>query len=125
LGAIARRYNINQYGITSSPLQGFLPTDRLVAEWWLTSRRVETLLSTGNYPEFAEQVRVEVPAEIYAWKELPDTRQKAAVVQLRNREAFLSAFSRGLACLGYERDTQGNGRFLLGRWDEDWSYASK
>ncbi len=36
LGAIARRYNINQYGITSSPLQGFLPTDRLVAEWWLT-----------------------------------------------------------------------------------------
>ncbi len=35
LGAIARRYNINQYGITSSPLQGFLPTDRLVAEWWL------------------------------------------------------------------------------------------
>ena len=41
LGAIARRYNINQYGITSSPLQGFLPTDRLVAEWWLTSKRVE------------------------------------------------------------------------------------
>src|SRR6266576_2494031 len=29
LGAIARRYNINQYGSTSSPLQGFLPTDRL------------------------------------------------------------------------------------------------
>ena len=37
LGAVARRYNINQYGITSSPLQGFLPTDRLVAEWWLKS----------------------------------------------------------------------------------------
>ena len=28
LGAIARRYNLNQYGITTSPLQGFLPTDR-------------------------------------------------------------------------------------------------
>ena len=50
LGAIARRYNINQYGITSSPLQGFLPTDRLVAEWWLTSKRVETLLSIGKHP---------------------------------------------------------------------------
>ena len=24
LGAIARRYNVNQYGITNSPLQGFL-----------------------------------------------------------------------------------------------------
>ena len=42
LGAIARRYNINQYGITSSPLQGGLPSDRLIAEWWLKSKRVET-----------------------------------------------------------------------------------
>ena len=125
LGAIARRYNINQYGITSSPLQGFLPTDRLVAEWWLTSKRVESLLSTGKHPAFIEQSRVEVPAEIYAWKQQPDTRQKAAAVQLRNREAFLLAFSRGVACLGYKRDAQGNGSFLLGRWDEDWSYASK
>ena len=33
LGSIARRYNINQYGITSSPLQGGLPSDRLIAEW--------------------------------------------------------------------------------------------
>ena len=32
LGAIARRYTINQYGITTSPLQGGLPTDRLIAE---------------------------------------------------------------------------------------------
>ena len=42
LGAIARRYNVNQYGITNSPLQGLLPTDRLVAEWWLKSKRVDT-----------------------------------------------------------------------------------
>ncbi len=35
LGAIARRYSVNQYGITSSPLQGGLPSDRLVAEWWM------------------------------------------------------------------------------------------
>jgi len=32
LGAIARRYNINQYGITSSPLQGGLPHRRVVAQ---------------------------------------------------------------------------------------------
>src|ERR1700744_2673954 len=50
LGAIARRYNVNQYGITSSPLQGGLPTDRLVAEWWLKSKRVEQLLANGKYP---------------------------------------------------------------------------
>src|SRR5208337_1106167 len=45
LGAIARRYNVDQYGITSSPLQGSLPTDRLVAEWWMTSKRVEAVLA--------------------------------------------------------------------------------
>jgi predicted GNAT superfamily acetyltransferase len=125
LGVIARRYNLNQYGITSSPLQGFLPTDRLVAEWWLTSKRVATLMSTGQHAQFVEEARIEVPAEIYAWKQQADTRQKAAAVQLRNRETFLSAFSRGLACLGYERDARGNGKFVLGRWDEGWSYASK
>ena len=124
LGAIARRYNINQYGITSSPLQGFLPTDRLVAEWWLTSKRVEALLYTGKHPAFVEEARMEIPAEIYTWKQQPETRQNAAAVQLRNREAFLSAFSLGLACLGYERDAHGNGAFLLGRWNEKWSYAS-
>ena len=125
LGAIARRYNINQYGITSSPLQGSLPTDRLVAEWWLTSKRVETLLSSGKHPAFAGEERVAVPADIYAWKAHPETRQKAADVQLGNREKFLAAFARGLACLGYERDANGNGTFLLGRWNEDWSYAGK
>jgi predicted GNAT superfamily acetyltransferase len=124
LGAIARRYNINQYGITSSPLQGFLPTDRLVAEWWLTSKRVEALLSTGKPPSFKASLRIEVPADIYRWKAQPDTRQKAADVQLRNRAQFVAAFSTGLACLGYERDAEGNGAFLLGRWDENWSYAN-
>jgi predicted GNAT superfamily acetyltransferase len=52
LGAIARRYHVNQYGITSSPLQGGLPSDRLVAEWWLKSNRVESLLHTAGKPEF-------------------------------------------------------------------------
>ena len=123
LGAIARRYNINQYGITSSPLQGFLPTDRLVAEWWLTSKRVQSLLSTGEQQIFNEEMRIEIPAEIYAWKEQPETRQRAADVQLHNREQFLKAFSQGLACLRYGRDENGSGVFVLGRWDESWSYA--
>ncbi len=125
LGAIARRYNINQYGITSSPLQGFLPTDRLVAEWWLKSERVATLLSRAEMQPCAEELRIDVPAEIYAWKAKPETRQKAAEVQLHNRERFLSAFSKGLACLRYGRDETGKGVFVLGHWDEDWSYASQ
>jgi predicted GNAT superfamily acetyltransferase len=124
LGAIARRYNITQYGVTSSPLQGFLPTDRLVAEWWLKSRRVEELLSNGQLPSLKEEMCVEVPAEIYQWKAQPETRQRAAEIQLRNRQQFLKAFSDGLTCLRYGRDDSGGGVFVLGRWDEPWSYAS-
>jgi predicted GNAT superfamily acetyltransferase len=123
LGAIARRYNVNQYGITNSPLQGFLPTDRLVAEWWMTSRRVQTLLSTGHHPPIHAEERVEVPFEIYAWKAEPAMRSRAVEMQSRNRKLFQSAFSRGLSCLGYERDADGSGHFQLGRWDENWSYA--
>jgi len=40
LGAIVRRFLPNCYGVTSSPLHGGLPTDRLVAEWWLRAPRV-------------------------------------------------------------------------------------
>jgi predicted GNAT superfamily acetyltransferase len=135
LGAIARRYNINQYGITSSPLQGGLPSDRLIAEWWLKSKRVETLLNPGlldpglggrgKNPAFVCESTIAVPAQIYEWKAAWETRGQAQQVQERNREQFLRAFSRGLAVLGYERDAEGNGKFLLGHWDEKWSYASQ
>jgi predicted GNAT superfamily acetyltransferase len=125
LGAVARRYNINQYGITSSPLQGGLPSDRLIAEWWLKSKRVETLLATGKNPPIGSESSIEVPAQIYDWKAAPETRGKAQQVQEHNREQFLRAFSHGLAVLGYERDAKGNGKFLLGHWDEKWSYASE
>jgi predicted GNAT superfamily acetyltransferase len=125
LGAIARRYSINHYGHSSSPLQGGLPTDRLVAEWWLKSKRVVELLDKKQPPRFPVEKRIDVPAQVYTWKASAAERQKAADVQKRNREQFLPAFSQGLAALGYERDAQENGSFLLGRWDETWSYAAK
>jgi hypothetical protein len=69
------------------------------------------------------EARVEVPSDIYAWKADPAMRSKAAQTQDRNRALLQSAFARGLACLGYERDSDGNAWFQLGRWDENWSYA--
>lgn len=125
LGAIVRRYTVNQYGITSSPLQGGLPTDRLIAEWWLKSKRVETLLATGAYPPITNpEATIRVAAEVYDWKKKPETRDRALNLQTRNRDLFLKAFRDGLAVLGYEVDAEGNGRFLLGRWNEDWNYRS-
>jgi predicted GNAT superfamily acetyltransferase len=124
LGAIARRYTINQYGITSSPLQGGLPTDRLIAEWWVKSNRVESLLREGSIPAISALTTISVPAAIYEWKASPDTRALAMEVQEGNREEFLKAFANGLAVVGYERDKTGNGKFLLAHWDEPWSFAS-
>jgi predicted GNAT superfamily acetyltransferase len=117
LGAIVRRYNVNQYGITSSPLQGGLPTDRLVAEWWLKSDRVEHLLATGKNPEFVAVKTIAVPAQIYEWKAEAATRNQALQIQERNRDEFQRAFAQGLSVLGYRRDPQGNGEFLLGASD--------
>jgi len=122
LGAIARRYNVNQYGISSSPLQGGLPSDRLVAEWWLKSKRVEGVLRGARRADFECRERIEVPAEIYEWKSDPSALAQALAVQKRNREWFQRAFADGLSVLGYERGERGDGRFLLGAWDEAWRY---
>ncbi len=122
LGAITRRYTVNQYGITSSPLQGGLPSDRLVAEWWMKSRRVEAVVGRGQRANFECRLGIDVPAEIYEWKGAAATRARALDVQSRNREQFTKAFAEGLAVLGYQRDERGSGRFLLGAWEEAWRY---
>lgn len=116
LGAIARRYQPDFYGPSSSPLQGGLPTDRLYAEWWLRSPRVVNTLA--GEPQSVQAVeRVTVPNTIYQWKQNPEQRGLAQAVQSSNREALESAFQRGLAVIGYERDAEGNGSFLLGPWN--------
>ena len=124
LGAIARRYNVNQYGITSSPLQGGLPSDRLIAEWWLKSKRVTDLLEDGVRPQVDPEKTITVPAQIYGWKADPANRDRAREVQLANRQQFLNAFSSGLAVLGYRRDASGNGTFLLARPEEKFEFST-
>jgi predicted GNAT superfamily acetyltransferase len=125
LGAIARRYTVNQYGITTSPLQGGLPTDRLIAEWWIRSKRMQSVLDNGKHPSISVTESIDVPYEIYEWKSSSETKAKAASVQARNREKFQAAFDRGLGVIGYERDDHGNGKFLLGQWDEDLQYPEE
>jgi len=117
LGVIVRRYQPDFYGPSSSPLQGGLPTDRLYAEWWLRSDRVASILRGEAQPiEVIE--RVTVPHTIYQWKQDAQQRSLALAVQSSNREMLESAFRRGLAVIGYERDAQGNGNFLLSPWKE-------
>src|SRR5574340_261331 len=63
LGAIVRRYVENQYGTTSSPLHGGLPTDRCIAEWWMDSPRVRAIMARGSLERRIED-RVEIPSDI-------------------------------------------------------------
>lgn len=125
LGAIVRRYQHNFYGPSSSPLQGGLPTDRVYAEWWLRSKRVERALK-AEAQSFNILERVDVPSEIYAWKASPPNdvvaRAHAREVQARNAQALESAFANDLTVLGYQRNGRGDGQYLLGRWDEHHGY---
>jgi predicted GNAT superfamily acetyltransferase len=120
LGAIARRYERDFYGPSTSPLQGGLATDRLVAEWWLRSERVRETLgevvdrSAAKGPDSAQiLVQVPVPAAVMDWKRRPDQRKLAESLQTRIRLALESAFARGLVLTGYERSLEGDGCFLL------------
>jgi predicted GNAT superfamily acetyltransferase len=124
LGAIVRRYTLNQYGASSSPLQGGLPTDRCVAEWWLTSKRVRDLLDEERSSVVDPEKTITVPSAIYEWKADPDRRDHAREVQLSNRQEFLNAFASGLAVLGYSRDAAGNGNFLLATPQEQFDFAA-
>jgi predicted GNAT superfamily acetyltransferase len=114
LGAVVCHYRENFYGVSSSRLQGGLPTDRLLAEWYLDSERVRAIVEGRVVAGPHIEERITVPASIYEWKASERDRDRALAVQLENRRRFQQAFSRGLAVVGFERDAEGNGIFELG-----------
>ncbi len=142
LGAIVRRYSVNQYGDTSSPLHGGLPTDRCYAEWWIGSARVLKILErrgadnqvgtgptgsvadreeaagqgAGRGPGGPPYLRIPYPADIARIRAEDNGRARA--IQLANAEKFQSAFARGLAVTGFERN-DAEGVYLLEPWHED------
>jgi predicted GNAT superfamily acetyltransferase len=119
LGAVARRYAANFYGVSSSRLHGQVPTDRLYAEWWLDSDRVCSALGLGKpVPLPAVEQEITVPHQIAHWRHSPVDQDRVLDIQSRNREHFEQAFARRLAVIGFRIDTEGNGVFRLGRWQE-------
>ena len=95
LGAIARRFLPNIYGITTSPLHGSLPTDRLVAEWHLRSPRVLRVLAgkQANAPISKRAVRITIPSNL----ELLRSRDSARALQIQSevRENFVTWLGKG------------------------------
>lgn len=114
LGAIIRRFYPNLYGITSSPLHGGLPTDRLVVEWHVSSNRVQSVLA-GSAPTVASNaVQIVVPAEMEDWKN--SGSQRAGEVQARLKTEFQESFAHGFAVTGF-RVENGNGIYLLEHYE--------
>ncbi len=113
LGAIARRYVPNQYGTSSSPLHRGLPTDRLVAEWWLDSPRVIARTKNAHRRDCDILSRIAVPTSVADAAKKP--KVPVARIQKELRQQFQDAFSAGLAAVGFEL-TENVGSYLLGRF---------
>jgi predicted GNAT superfamily acetyltransferase len=114
LGAIVRRYVPNQYGTTSSPLHGGLPTDRCIAEWWIGSPRVKAILAGQLFERSPVEQRIAIPSNIATIR----TNEPACAreIQQKANEQFRAAFDRGLAVIGFEKSEQA-GTYLIGKWE--------
>jgi predicted GNAT superfamily acetyltransferase len=105
LGIVARRYLVDVYGHTSSPLHAGLPTDRLVAEWHLNSNRVVDILA-GRPPAISnvcERVRIAVDQS---------SEQGIMETQKLVRQQFQELFAAGCVATWFERSPDG-GTYLL------------
>jgi predicted GNAT superfamily acetyltransferase len=103
LGAVARRFIPNCYGITESPLHAGLPTDRLVAEWWLDSERVKNILADNPLPAKGPLARISLPSNL---REIKSTDRESAVrIQSAAREQFQKYFRGG--CVAANLETRG------------------
>jgi predicted GNAT superfamily acetyltransferase len=114
LGAIARRYLPDLYGITSSPLHRGLATDRLVAEWYLDSPRVcATLQNELPAPQSAS--RIEIPASLEDWK-VADL-QRVQQIQSAIRDRFSEEFAKGHAAVCVAKNRHASS-YVLVPWSD-------
>ncbi|MBS1812366.1 MAG: GNAT family N-acetyltransferase [Acidobacteria bacterium] len=104
LGAIIRTYLPNVYGQTSSHLDRGMPTDRFVAEWWITSPRVQNILAGQPYAPSANCQRVYVPAQ-----------EQTIDGQSELRQRFQTLFAQGSAVTWLEVQSGGI-EYLLEPW---------
>ncbi len=145
LGVIIEEYEENIYGESSSPLHRGTPTDRLVAQWWLSSPRVESRLTPGHQNrspvhvgEGEPVVNVTTPggtwrrceavdlsrSEPRLWVEIPtgftemQTKDPALALSWRYaiREIFKTYFPKGYRATEFVLDRdERRGRYLLTR----------
>lgn len=120
LGAVIRRYEVNYYSEgLSTVFDSGVPSDRIFAEWWLSSPHVESALA-GNRPG------IEPPAESVLIPEDINSVRARSVEEhlkwrLRVREDFQRKLAGGLIVRGFERES-GTSRYLLGSDDPQFHF---
>lgn len=107
LGARVARYAPDFYGTDyatspDQPAELGLESDRLIAEWRLTSGKVLSLASGGTHIETRKPARRIVTTNDWP-RMVSETPKEAVRFQSRVKEEFLEALGEGLSCEGFER----------------------
>lgn len=120
LGVICRTYVYDFYGVMNDDLNYGLPTDRLMAEWWIQEPKEDH--QDGEYKEISKTE--EIPSgnqgvarvSVSTVRDLTELKQKsmkeAREVKLRLKDLFPALFREGFVVTGYDKS---NYRYLLRR----------
>jgi len=122
LGAIVRQYKENYYGEgVSTVFESQVPSDRLIAEWWVCSDHVTSALG-GSRPVVDRDLgSVEIPDDIEAVR--GESIEAHREWRIRSREEFQAALQGGGIVRGFgRRNEEGVGRYIFGDDDPQFSF---
>ncbi len=122
LGVIIRRYEINYYGEgVSTVFDSGVPSDRIFAEWWVSSPHVEATLA-GTRPVVQEETgSVMIPDDVNAVR--AHSLQEHLDWRLSVREDFLKELLKGSIARGFTRDTESaKSRYLFSKDEAQFNF---
>src|SRR5205814_3261563 len=114
LGAVCRRFHANYYGPVASRLQQGLPSDRLIAEWWIRSARAKRALAGKSPRATARQAnrQVAIPTDFDTLAK--DEPAQARALQAEVRRRLTELLRRKFMITGFTRGER-KGVYLLDR----------
>ncbi|MFY9556432.1 MAG: hypothetical protein WAV47_17090 [Blastocatellia bacterium] len=122
LGAVIRRYEVNYYSEgLSTVFDSGVPSDRVFAEWWVSSPHVESVLA-------GKSVQVEGEVQSVVMRENINEVRAHSIDEhrkwrLRVREGFQSKLADNLIVRGFEREA-GTSRYLFASDDPQFHYEA-
>ncbi|MBI3654405.1 MAG: hypothetical protein HY231_25535 [Acidobacteria bacterium] len=125
LGAIIRAYKENYYGEgVSSVFDSHLPSDRVIAEWWIQSPHVDSTLAGQRPLVESPTVAVEIPDHIEAVRE--QSLDEHIKWRMKTRENFLQALDKGRIVRGFVRDMEKrSSSYLFGDDEAQFHFATE